>query len=46
MLAKERIYIHDWWLSPGGQLMIVIVFGLIIFVQNFKCEGQAKKNIV
>lgn len=24
LLAKETIYIHDWWLSPGTCVFVVI----------------------
>lgn len=38
LLAKETIYIHDWWLSPGDLFSFLLEFSdadWLIFPSNF-----------
>ncbi|KAK7048243.1 NUC071 domain-containing protein [Favolaschia claudopus] len=45
LLARETIYIHDWWLTPGIIHMMPMNFVLRLF-QNFRCDGQTRIGIV
>ena len=47
LLAKESIYIHDWWLSPGNSIRFLLLGWVLTFVgpfQNFNCADPGKKD--
>jgi hypothetical protein len=45
LLAKESIYIHDWWLSPGAAYG-AFVFLYLTLSQSSSCAGRERRSTV